>query len=49
MSWPIHSTMTVSIHFDFDGGDDTVDEDPNDNDDTDLNNYKGIYAEDDAG
>ena len=40
--------VTHVSNYDFEGGDD-VEEDPDDIDNIDFNNYKGIYADDDAG
>ena len=41
--------VTHVSNFDFEGGDDAAEEDPEDIDNIDFNNYKGIYADDDAG
>ena len=44
------STLITNISYcDFEGGQDGVEEDPDDIDNIDFNNYKGIYADDDAG
>ena len=40
--------VTHVSNYDFEGGDD-VEDDPEDIDNIDFNNYKGIYADDDAG
>jgi len=41
--------VTHVSNYDFEGGEDGVEEDPDDIDNIDFNNYKGIYADDDAG
>ena len=41
--------VTHVSNCDFEGGEDGVEEDPEDIDNIDFNNYKGIYADDDAG
>ena len=40
--------VTHVSNYDFEGGDDGAEEDPDDLDNIDFNNYKGIYADDDA-
>lgn len=41
--------VTHVSNFDFEGGEDGGEEDHDDIDNIDFNNYKGIYADDDAG
>jgi len=44
----ISDHITLISNYEYEGGGDEI-EDPDDIDNIDFNNYKGIYADDDAG
>ena len=45
----ISDHITLISNYEYEGGDAEVVEDQDDIDNIDFNNYKGIYADDDAG